>query len=93
MVARPRAISAVGRILTAPVVGRALAPGWGLFWNELLAGAAPSFGRTVAALAELSGRAATARTSTRRWFDVAYGGAGVAYGDSSGVGGVGPAEA
>jgi geranylgeranyl reductase family protein len=73
MVARPRAISAAGRILTAPVVSRALAPGWGLYWNELLAGAAPSFGRTVAALAELSGRAATARTSTRRWFDVAYG--------------------
>ena len=73
MVSRPRAISAVGRVLTAPVVGRALAPGWGLYWNELLGGATPSFGRTVAMCAELAGRAATARTSTRRWFDEVYG--------------------
>ena len=39
--ADPRAVSAVGRLLTAPVVGRALAGGWGIFWNELLDGAAP----------------------------------------------------
>ena len=72
MVTRPRAISAVGRVLTAPLIGRALAPGWGLYWNELLGGAAPSFGRTVAKCADVAGRAATARTSTRRWFDDVY---------------------
>jgi len=73
MVTRPRAISAVGRVLTAPVIGRTLASGWGLYWNELLTGAQPSFGRTVAACADLAGRAATAGTTTRRWFDEVYG--------------------
>jgi geranylgeranyl reductase family protein len=73
MVTRPRAISAVGRVLTAPVIGRTLAPGWGLYWNELLDGANPSFGRTVARCAEVAGRAATSRTSTRRWFDDVFG--------------------
>ena len=38
LVGRPRAVSAVGRLLTAPVVGRALAGGWGIFWNELAGG-------------------------------------------------------
>ena len=69
MVARPRAISVVGRVLTAPGIGRVVAPGWGLYWNELLGGAAPSFGRRIASCAELAGRAATARTSIRQWFD------------------------
>ena len=40
------AVSAVGRLLTTPVVGRALAGGWGIFWNELLDGAAPGAART-----------------------------------------------
>ncbi len=73
MVARPRAISLAGRILTAPLISSVLAPGWGLYWNELLGGATPSFGRTVAMCAEFAGRSATARTSTRRWFDEVYG--------------------
>ena len=73
MVTRPRLISAVGRVLTAPVIGRTLASGWGLYWNELLDGSAPGFARTVAVCAEAAGRTATARTSTRRWFDEAYG--------------------
>ncbi len=73
MVAHPRAISAVGRVLTAPVIGTALAPGWGLYWNELLGGSPPSLRRTVAECAELAGRAATERTATRRWFGEVYG--------------------
>jgi 2-polyprenyl-6-methoxyphenol hydroxylase-like FAD-dependent oxidoreductase len=73
MVTRPGLISAVGRVLTAPVIGRALASGWGLYWNELLEGSAPGFARTVALCAQAAGSAATARTSTRRWFDEAYG--------------------
>ena len=40
LVGRPAAVCAVGRLLTAPMVGRALAGGWGIFWNELLDGAA-----------------------------------------------------
>ena len=73
MVTRPRLISAVGRVLTAPVIGRTLASGWGLYWNELLDGSTAGLARTVALCAEAAGRAATARTSTRRWFDEAYG--------------------
>ena len=38
---RPRAVSAVGRVVTAPGVGRVLAGGWSVFWNDLLAGATP----------------------------------------------------
>ena len=55
LVGRPRAVSAVGRIMTAPGVGSALADGWGIFWNELLDGAAPGRPRTVAAATDLGG--------------------------------------
>lgn len=60
----PTAIAGVGRLLSQPLVGRALAPGWSVFWNELLDGAAPGRGRTTAALATRVGRAAVARTRT-----------------------------
>jgi flavin-dependent dehydrogenase len=73
IVTRPRAISAVGRLLTAPGIGRFLAPGWGVYWNELLDGSSPGFGRSVALLADAAGRAATSRTEIRRWFDAVYG--------------------
>jgi geranylgeranyl reductase family protein len=65
----PAAIAGVGRFLTLPVVGPALAPGWSVFWNELLDGAAPGRPRTSAALATRVGRAAAARTRTWQWFD------------------------
>ncbi len=73
LVGRPRAVSAVGRLLTAPVVGRTLAGGWGIFWNELLEGAAPGAARTVASASTRLGRAVTARTRVARWFDSTYG--------------------
>jgi flavin-dependent dehydrogenase len=60
----PTAIAGLGRLLSLPVLGHALAPGWSLFWNELLDGAAPSRGRTTAQLATRLGRAAAARTHT-----------------------------
>ena len=63
MVTRPRLISAVGRVLTAPVIGRTLASGWGLYWNELLDGWTAGLARTVALCAEAAGRGAGA-TST-----------------------------
>jgi geranylgeranyl reductase family protein len=73
LVPHPRAVATVGRLLTAPVVGDALAGGWGIFWNELLAGAAPGPARNVAAAATALGRAVTTRTEVSRWFSRCYG--------------------
>jgi flavin-dependent dehydrogenase len=72
LVGRPRAVAAVGRLLTAPVLGNALAGGWGIFWNELLDGAAPGAARKVATASTWLGRAVTARTSVSRWFTYNY---------------------
>ena len=69
LVARPRAVSAVGRLLTAPGIGRALADGWGVFWNELLVGSAPGGARNVAAATTWLGRELTRPSSVSRWFD------------------------
>jgi geranylgeranyl reductase family protein len=63
----PRAVSAVGRLLTAPVVGASIAGGWSLYWNDLLDGAVPRGPRRVAATAARAGRLATSRSRTRRW--------------------------
>ncbi len=68
LVRRPRAVAAVGRLLTAPVIGDSLAGGWGVFWNELLEGAAPGRARTVAAASMTVGRMVTAPTRVSRWF-------------------------
>lgn len=65
---RPRATAAVGRLLTAPGVGRVVAGGWSIFWNDLLEGAAPGRARWLASTAARVGRAATAPSRTRRWF-------------------------
>jgi menaquinone-9 beta-reductase len=69
LLSRPTAIAAVGRLLSLPVVGRPAAPGWSLFWNELLDGAGPGRGRATARLATHVGRAATARSGVRQWLD------------------------
>ncbi len=73
LVGRPRAVAAVGRLLTAPVVGPTLAGGWGIFWNELLEGAVPGRARTVAEASTRLGGVVTGRTRIARWFDGAYG--------------------
>jgi hypothetical protein len=65
---KPRAIAAVGRVVTAPGLGRALAGGWAVFWNDLLAGATPGPPRAVASVATRLGRAVTARSQSRAWF-------------------------
>jgi hypothetical protein len=65
---RPKAIAAVGRVLTAPGIGRALSGGWAVFWNDLLAGAIPGPPRTVASIAAGLGRTLTSRTRARAWF-------------------------
>ena len=54
-------------------VGRAVAGGWGIFWNELLEGAAPGGARSVAAASTRLGSAVTSRTRVARWFDSTYG--------------------
>ncbi|MBA2627710.1 MAG: geranylgeranyl reductase family protein [Gemmatimonadales bacterium] len=66
---RPKAVASVGRILTLPGIGAALSGGWSIFWNELHDGAAPGAARSTAGIAVAVGRAVTAHTATRRWFD------------------------
>lgn len=65
---RPRATAAIGRLLTAPGVGRVVAGGWSILWNDLLEGAAPGRARWLASTAARVGRAASAPSRTRRWF-------------------------
>ncbi len=76
LVPHPMAVAAVGRALTTPPVGRALAGGWGIFWNELLDGATPGRARTIAAVCTRIGGALTAATAPSRWLSTRLGGAG-----------------
>ena len=73
LVARPAVASVVGRVLTHPVVGRALAGGWSVFWNELLEGTPPGRPRAVATAASVVGRAMTRRSATGRWLEQVWG--------------------
>jgi geranylgeranyl reductase family protein len=66
LVRRARVVATAGRVLTAPVVGRALAGGWAVYWNELLDGAMPGGARNTAVLATAIARAATNRSSVKR---------------------------
>ncbi len=66
LVRRARVVAAAGRVLTAPVVGRALAGGWAVYWNELLDGAMRGGARNTAVLATAIARAATSASSARR---------------------------
>jgi 2-polyprenyl-6-methoxyphenol hydroxylase-like FAD-dependent oxidoreductase len=70
---RPRVVSVVGRVLTAPALGSLLAPGWSIFWNDLLDGAQPTVPRAAAAVAAGVGRTATARGRMRDWFTATLG--------------------
>ena len=74
LVGRPRAISALSRLLIAGSASASFAGGWGVFWNELLVGAAPGRHRSVAAAITRIGRTMTDRTATARWLDAALGG-------------------
>ena len=65
---RPLAVAAAGRLLTGPAVGRTVAGGWSIFWNDLLAGARPGAPRTLAAAATRLGGLATGAGRTKRWF-------------------------
>jgi geranylgeranyl reductase family protein len=71
----PRAllVAAVGRLLTAPALGRLIAPAWSIYWNDLVSGAEPGVPRTLAATAGRLGRGATVSGRTRRWFTATFG--------------------
>ena len=68
LLTKPRAVAAVGRLLTAPGIGRAVAGGWSVFWNDLIDGATPGPPRAVASAAARIGQALTAPSRTRNWF-------------------------
>jgi glycine/D-amino acid oxidase-like deaminating enzyme len=68
LLTKPRAIAAVGRVMTAPGIGRAAAGAWAIFWNDLIDGALPGPSRTAASMAARFGRALTARSGTGGWF-------------------------
>ncbi len=71
LVGRPRATSAVARLLTTAGRGDALAGGWAVFWNELLDGAPPNRHRSVAHAVTQIGRVMTARGTAAKWFSSA----------------------
>lgn len=66
MIRQPGAVARLGRVLTAPGVGAALAGGWAVYWNDLLDGARPGWPRRTARLADLAARALTWRLADRR---------------------------
>lgn len=66
MVEHPQAVAHLSRALTAPPVGRILAGGWAVYWNDLLEGARPGGARRVARLADRSARLLTHRSAARR---------------------------
>jgi geranylgeranyl reductase family protein len=67
MLRRPKLVAALTRGLTSPVVGRPLAGGWALTWNDLRDGAPPGAAAGVAAVAAGLGYVLTAGSSDRRW--------------------------
>ena len=64
---RPRLVAALTRGLTWPGVGKPLAGGWSITWNDLLDGAPPNIAKGVAAVATGVGHAITARSADRKW--------------------------
>ncbi len=62
----PRRVARLGRALTLPGIGAAIASPWALTWNDLVNGARPGPAFLASRLALSVGRAATARTSIRR---------------------------
>lgn len=69
LLSRPGTLAAAGRLITAPVIGAALARGWSVYWNDLLPGAAPGRARTAASALDHGIRAFTG--STRRHREIA----------------------
>jgi menaquinone-9 beta-reductase len=72
LVGRPWAVATLARVLMALTRTDAMAGGWSVFWNELLAGAPPNRHQSVAEAMTRLGELMTARTSTARWFDAVF---------------------
>jgi menaquinone-9 beta-reductase len=66
MLRRPKVVAAVGRVVTGPGVGRLVAGGWSVYWNDLLDGARPGWPRGVATLAHRTADAVTHFNEDRR---------------------------
>lgn len=66
MLSRPWAVAGLGRLLTAPAIGRLVAGGWSVYWNDLLDGARPGGPRRVASCAHLLARLATGLLEDQR---------------------------
>jgi flavin-dependent dehydrogenase len=66
MLRRPKVVAAVGRLVTGPGVGRLVAGGWSVYWNDLLDGARPGWPRRVAGLAQTVAETATHANDDRR---------------------------
>jgi 2-polyprenyl-6-methoxyphenol hydroxylase-like FAD-dependent oxidoreductase len=62
----PRRVARLGRALTMPGIGAAIASPWALTWNDLLDGARPGPASLASHLVLSAGRAASARTDIRR---------------------------
>jgi flavin-dependent dehydrogenase len=71
LVKRPRAVSVVGRLVTAAARSETVAGGWAVFWNELLDGAPPGSHRAVARVATHVGAVLTAPSAPARWLGTA----------------------
>jgi flavin-dependent dehydrogenase len=67
LLGKPRVVAALTRSLTAPGVGRSIAGGWSITWNNLRDGATPSIATGMAATAAALGHALTTRSADRRW--------------------------
>jgi menaquinone-9 beta-reductase len=65
-VAHPWTISALGRLLTARPIGRMVAGGWAIYWNDLLDGAPAGRARRSAIALSMAVSAAAGPTATRR---------------------------
>jgi geranylgeranyl reductase family protein len=66
LLAHPRLISLLARAVTWPPLGRRLAPGWALYWNDLVPGSAPGPGSLTARLARAGADALSAPAASRR---------------------------
>lgn len=74
MLGQPRAVAGIGRLLTAPGVGRLLAGGWAIYWNDLLDGALPGWPRRVAQVVDRVAGLIASRFEDRRavWDSLAF---------------------
>jgi geranylgeranyl reductase family protein len=66
LLAHPRALSRIARVLTSPLVGPRVAPAWGLYWNDLFRDAPGGPGARLATLADGAARLASRVLLPRR---------------------------